>query len=644
VDLALENDFGLGGLSVRPSTRQVETPAGAETVEPRIMQVLVALARRRGEVVSREELLKACWDGVVVGEDSISRCIYRLRKLGEATGAFSVETIPRVGYRLAETRAATVDRPASLSRRGGQPRWVWIGVIALAAIAGVLAMALLGGPRPPPPSSAARLAVLPFDAIGSGPAAAENARLAPGVIADALQKAGETVLSPAVSASYSGDRKPQAPAGLGVDYIVDGEVSGGDPLRLLLRLISAEGVIIWSEEFLGEQKGADGLLARASVRAVAMVQALQQARADGIRTAAGQVAYLSSQNLGELGDPLGSWREAKRLVAAEPNNAAALLSAAIAGGVLLGDLPPAERAAVLAESRAYIGRARAIDPGATGLAEAILQTTPPVNIGFRLQVLEEALAAHSHSAQLRTVLAEELYGAGRLKDAVRAAQLAVKQEPASRNAVTGLAMTLVLAGRMDEAIDAADRAMRTWPAHYPLVRARFEGALWAGDYAEARRLYADPSNTLLIQPMAPTRPLESIIKALESRASSDIAAAVSGCSDPFQLRASGWWYCLAAMSALGRMDEAFALVATAPRMTGDTPAERDAMFLDRPHIAPQMRGRLFLASSTALREDPRIIDLFERFGLLDYWRSSGKWPDFCEAEPKSVCARMKGSG
>ena len=72
--------------------------------------------------------------------------------------------------------------------------------------------------------------------------------------------------------------------------------------------------------------------------------------------------------------------------------------------------------------------------------------------------------------------------------------------------------------------------------------------------------------------------------------------------------------------------------------------ERDALFLDRPYIVPQVRGRLFLASSSALREDPRIIDVFERLGLLDYWRTSGQWPDFCETEPKSVCAGMKGSG
>lgn len=100
VDLAKEADFLLGGILVRPATRQVESAGAPETLEPRIMQVLVALARRRGEVVSRDELIATCWEGRIVGDDALNRCIARIRKLGEAKADFRLETIPRVGYRL----------------------------------------------------------------------------------------------------------------------------------------------------------------------------------------------------------------------------------------------------------------------------------------------------------------------------------------------------------------------------------------------------------------------------------------------------------------------------------------------------------------------------------------------------------------
>src|ERR1700689_1774413 len=53
IDLAEEEDFSLGPLRVRPSARQVCVGDRTETVEPRVMQVLVVLVRADGAVVSR---------------------------------------------------------------------------------------------------------------------------------------------------------------------------------------------------------------------------------------------------------------------------------------------------------------------------------------------------------------------------------------------------------------------------------------------------------------------------------------------------------------------------------------------------------------------------------------------------------------
>lgn len=108
VDLARERAFALGGLAVSPSTREVRFDAGLEILQPRIMQVLVALARRRGEVVSRDDLVDACWGGRVVGDDAINRCIQAIRRLADERGGFSVATVARVGYRLIEDVARPV--------------------------------------------------------------------------------------------------------------------------------------------------------------------------------------------------------------------------------------------------------------------------------------------------------------------------------------------------------------------------------------------------------------------------------------------------------------------------------------------------------------------------------------------------------
>jgi hypothetical protein len=93
VVLAHAAPFSLGPLAVRPATREVAGCGFREVLEPRVMQVLVALARAGGEVVGRDDLTLTCWDGRVVSEDAINRVIARLRRLAERCGgaAFAVQ-------------------------------------------------------------------------------------------------------------------------------------------------------------------------------------------------------------------------------------------------------------------------------------------------------------------------------------------------------------------------------------------------------------------------------------------------------------------------------------------------------------------------------------------------------------------------
>ncbi|HXG99762.1 MAG TPA: winged helix-turn-helix domain-containing protein [Sphingomicrobium sp.] len=103
--LAHEPPFKLGRIAVTPDHRSVRATDQAdreELVEPRVMQVLVALAKAGGGVLSRDDLVEACWDGRVVGDDAINRVMSRLRRLAEGVGSrsFVIETVTKVGYRL----------------------------------------------------------------------------------------------------------------------------------------------------------------------------------------------------------------------------------------------------------------------------------------------------------------------------------------------------------------------------------------------------------------------------------------------------------------------------------------------------------------------------------------------------------------
>jgi DNA-binding winged helix-turn-helix (wHTH) protein len=112
--LAKAPDFRLGCLDVFPSQCRIAAAQAVEMLQPRIMQVLVALAERRGHVVSRDELMARCWGGFAVSDDAIHRCIARLRRLSETHGGFRLETVTRVGYQLVELQTPLRDRRNTL--------------------------------------------------------------------------------------------------------------------------------------------------------------------------------------------------------------------------------------------------------------------------------------------------------------------------------------------------------------------------------------------------------------------------------------------------------------------------------------------------------------------------------------------------
>ena len=124
MSLAREPAVRLGALSIDPATRRIAHDDGREEIiEPRVMQVLVALLRAEGRIVPRDELFATCWPGVMVGEDALNRVMGRLRRLASGLGAesFKIETVTKVGYRLTSPHiepATTAPRPAAEPARG----------------------------------------------------------------------------------------------------------------------------------------------------------------------------------------------------------------------------------------------------------------------------------------------------------------------------------------------------------------------------------------------------------------------------------------------------------------------------------------------------------------------------------------------
>ena len=95
-------DFRLAGRLVRPSLNRVLRGETTLQLEPKIMQVLLALAEKPGEVVTRERLFRDVWEGAYVTEDVLTRAVGELRRVFEDDPSRPqvIETIRKTGYRL----------------------------------------------------------------------------------------------------------------------------------------------------------------------------------------------------------------------------------------------------------------------------------------------------------------------------------------------------------------------------------------------------------------------------------------------------------------------------------------------------------------------------------------------------------------
>jgi len=159
--LARSAPFRIGAIDAYPATRQIMLGGVSETLEPRVMQVLVALAQAEGAVVTSDELIQRCWDGRIVGENAIHRVISRVRHVAATIGgeSFRVETIAKVGYRLIVVGAAPERSGAVAS--GHQPlpsrRVLLGGAVAALAVAAPAGYFLLrkGNADEPEPSALA---------------------------------------------------------------------------------------------------------------------------------------------------------------------------------------------------------------------------------------------------------------------------------------------------------------------------------------------------------------------------------------------------------------------------------------------------------------------------------------------------------
>lgn len=265
---ANEARLRIGKWEVEPRRNLISCPEGTVRLEPKVIEVLAHLARRPGEVISREELLAAVWPNVVVGDETLTQAVNKLRRsLGDDAHVPSyIETVSKRGYRLiAPVAPAPASTPAS-SPPARRRRWPWL---AASLVGGIFLAALLSIDARWPitvddvPGSRGSLPIVAVLPLANQTGDPGRDYFYNGVTEDIISALGRfsglRVISRGSVEQYK-DSVPSAQAirdALGARYVVTGSIreSNGE-LRVGVELSDAEGgVVLWTERFVGT--GAD---------------------------------------------------------------------------------------------------------------------------------------------------------------------------------------------------------------------------------------------------------------------------------------------------------------------------------------------------------------------------------------------------
>jgi DNA-binding winged helix-turn-helix (wHTH) protein len=110
--------YEFGAFLLDVGERRLSRAGQIVPLAPKTHDMLVALVRRAGTLVTKSELLDLVWRDVSVEEGVLSVYISALRKsLGDSAQTASyIETVPRAGYRFSATvrRRAVFAEPLSL--------------------------------------------------------------------------------------------------------------------------------------------------------------------------------------------------------------------------------------------------------------------------------------------------------------------------------------------------------------------------------------------------------------------------------------------------------------------------------------------------------------------------------------------------
>ena len=211
-----------------------------------------------------------------------------------------------------------------------------------------------------------------------------------------------------------------------------------------------------------------------------------------------------------------------------------------------------------------------------------------------------------------------LHGVGRLNDSVTDARRALELDPLTPDVRANYIYTLAGSGRLDAALEQLSEADKLWPGSSSVQRTR----------AIVHNRYGDPKLALqmlrLSGGQSQSGAAETFLQARIDPSASNVARALEDARSAYRRSPDALVHLIQVLNQFDRQDELLALMARVP-------------------LSEQARlaDLFFRPAAREFWRDPRSLSYAKRIGLLKYWSSSGKWPDFCFERQQSYDCRAE---
>ena len=491
---SLQSGFRIGDWEVYPQENRLKGPDRECVLEPKVMDVFVLLARRQGDVVSRQQILDIVWADVVVGDEVVSRAVSLLRtELGDdQKNPRYLKTISKRGYCLIAdvilissavsdaSASATAENPTEPITRRTTRKLSFTIVTVLALVLAYFAYdTFLLQPEPDHNVGyiGESIAVLPFVNISAD---SDNEYFSDGLseeLLNLLAKIPELRVA-ARTSSFSYKFKDvnitQIGEELNVTHVLEGSVrKAGNHVRITAQLIKVDnGFHLWSETF---DRTLDDIFVVQDEIAKAVVNELRinllGTMPEGRKTDPEVFSlYLQGNyfiNLRGKENLEKAHAALKQALAIDPDYAPAWVSLELAYSYQMGVMPGAKE-----EFRALrtdaIERALAIDENLASAWASLAYQRKFYDAdwhGARIAI-EKALRLEPNNARVLGAAASIASTFGRFSESIELFEKDVSLDPLGLPGLIALGRRYLKVGRIDDAFDAFDRVRAINP-DYP---------------------------------------------------------------------------------------------------------------------------------------------------------------------------------